>query len=243
MQLKVVFLRFGGREMAILTRLGKVLTSEIIRDTRHKKNEQAKEEKDLLHFMKQRRTFKKLGKRVIFNRPYLNNLIKESVRCCPSALNSQSVRVVILTDDAHFKFWHMVKEVQKQNLPAHIAESAIMKIDGCSDAFGTVLFFEDNDVISALQKQKPLQASEFALWSEQTSGMAQFAVWTALTSIGLGAALQHYNPLINEETTKMFDLPESWDFKAQLVFGSVQAAAKEKSVEDDETMFKYFNAI
>lgn len=229
--------------MAILTRLGKVLTTDIMGESRQKKNESAIHDKDLLHFMKQRRTFNRLGKKVIFSRTYLNNLIKEAVRCCPSALNSQSVRVVILTDDAHFKFWHMVKDVQKQILPAHIAESAILKIESCTDAFGTVLFFEDQDVISALQKKKPLQAHDFVLWSEQTSGMAQFAVWTAISSVGLGASLHHYNPAINEQTTKMLSLPESWEFKAQLTFGSTHESPKDKEREEDETMFKVFNTL
>lgn len=212
-------------------------------ESRHKKNEELDQEKDILHFMKQRRTFKRLGKKVAFRRTYLNNLIKESVRCCPSALNSQSARIVILMDEAHFKFWHMVKEVQKDKLPPHIAEGAIMKIDRCSDAFGTVLFFEDQNVIGALQKQKPLQAADFALWSEQTSGMTQFAVWTALSSIGLGAALQHFNPAIDKKTEQMFDLPESWELKAQLIFGSIQESAQEKTLEDDDTMFKVFHSV
>ena len=49
--------------------------------------------------------------------------------------------------------------------------------------------------------------------------MLQFAVWTALEEMGLGANLQHYNPLIDEPIKQIFDLPESWDLTAQLVFG------------------------
>lgn len=29
-------------------------------------------------------------------------------------------------------------------------------------------------------------------------GMAEYATWLALTEAGLGASLQHYNPLIDE---------------------------------------------
>lgn len=229
--------------MAILTRLGQVLKTDLGRDSRHKKSHDMSTEKNLLDFMKQRRTFSCLGKKVLYSAEYLTELIKQSVHCCPSALNSQSVRVVILMDDAHFQFWHMVKEVQKNVVPAHIVESAILKIKPCTDAFGTILFFEDQDTVRALQKQKPLQAAEFSIWSEQTSGMAQFAVWTALSSIGLGASLHHYNPAIDVETSKMLDLPKSWHLKAQLTFGSIHKSAQDKDIKDDDTLFRVFHKI
>ena len=229
--------------MTILTRLGQVLKTDLTRELRPKKTQDLSAEKDLLHYMKQRRTVKSLGNKVMHSRDDLTDLIKEAVHCCPSALNSQSVRVVILTNSAHFQFWQMVKGVQSKILSDYVVESALLKIDRCSDAYGTVLFFEDQDVVRALQKQKPLQAADFSIWSEQTSGMAQFAVWTALSSVGLGAALQHYNPAIDLETAMMFDLPASWHLKAQLVFGSVKKSAQEKEYEEDETLFRVFHQL
>ena len=35
-----------------------------------------------------------------------------------------------------------------------------------------------------------------------------------------GANLQHYNPLIDEEVKKCFELPEHWILNAQMVFGT-----------------------
>lgn len=229
--------------MTILTKLGKVLKTDISKDFKFKKSNDLDSQKNLLDYMKQRRTVKGLGKRVIYSRDYLTRLIKEAVHCCPSALNSQSVRVVILNDQAHLKFWNMVKSVQKNHVPEHIYESAAMRIELCEEAFGTVLFFEDSSVVKALQKQKPLQAADFAVWSEQTSGMAQFAVWTAISSVGLGASLQHYNPMIDVETKELLNLPDSWDLKAQLVFGSILKNAEEKSYEEDETLFRVMSEV
>lgn len=37
----------------------------------------------------------------------------------------------------------------------------------------------------------------FPAWSQQTSGMHQLVVWTALKEEGLGTSLQHYNPLLD----------------------------------------------
>ena len=50
----------------------------------------------------------------------------------------------------------------------------------------------------------------FANWSVQTNAMHQFAIWTALSSKGIGASLQHYNPLVDQITTQEFDIPASW---------------------------------
>lgn len=49
--------------------------------------------------------------------------------------------------------------------------------------------------------------------------MLQFTIWTALSAEGLGANLQHYNPLIDAKIAEAWDLPSSWQLSAQLVFG------------------------
>lgn len=61
-----------------------------------------------------------------------------------------------------------------------------------------MLFFEDTAVYDAFgAKMGPLMASVFPTWSENATGMLQFAVWTALSNEGLGCSLQvstHRNP-------------------------------------------------
>lgn len=49
--------------------------------------------------------------------------------------------------------------------------------------------------------------------------MHQFVLWTAFATEGLGCNLQHYNPLIDVKLRTQFEVPETWDLKAQLVFG------------------------
>ena len=226
--------------MALFTKLTQVLNTDISTDFMFKKKNSESVEYSFLDDMKKRRSFYELNHRVIQSREYLIDLIKDAVHCCPSALNAQSARVVILFEDTHYQFWQIVKQVQRQQMPAHIYESAALKIDRCAAAYGTVLFFEDQQVIKTLQKQKPLQAEEFKCWSEQTSGMVQFAVWTALSSTGLGASLHHYNPAINQEIVNFLQLPSSWELKAQLIFGSIVTAAKPKQQPDDAELFRVF---
>lgn len=55
--------------------------------------------------------------------------------------------------------------------------------------------------------------------SEQTNGMHQYVLWTAFEQEGLGVNLQHYNPLIDVRLATEFEVPETWELKAQLVFG------------------------
>ena len=73
--------------------------------------------------------------------------------------------------------------------------------------YGTVLYFEDSEVVEELQEKFALYKENFPIWSQQSSGMLQFAIWTALEIEGFGATLQHYNPLIDEEVRK------EWEFQ------------------------------
>ncbi|MFW1812990.1 nitroreductase family protein, partial [Acinetobacter ursingii] len=79
------------------------------------------------------------------------------------------------------------------------------KIQSFAAGAGTVLFFEDQDVIKGLQEQFELYADNFPVWSEHSTAIAQFAVWNVLAEQGIGASLQHYNPIIDEKINAAFD--------------------------------------
>ncbi|VWC53255.1 pirin family protein [Burkholderia aenigmatica] len=80
----------------------------------------------------------------------------------------------------------------------------------------------------------------FPMFSEHSAGMAQFAVWTALAEAGIGASLQHYNPLIDAEVAKQWNVPASWRLRAQMPFGSNLQPFPEKTFIADELRFKTF---
>ena len=77
-------------------------------------------------------------------------------------------------------------------------------------------------------KNKCQIIDNFANWSVQTNAMHQFAIWTALSSKGIGASLQHYNPLVDQITTQEFDIPASWKLVAQMPFGDIREKVGEK---------------
>jgi predicted oxidoreductase (fatty acid repression mutant protein) len=194
-----------------------------------------------LDLINKRRTIYAVGKNVEQSPEYLTDLIKHAIKQSPSSFNSQSSRAVILFNEQHEKFWDLVKEKLKSY--AKDEESAVKtsaKMDSFAAGVGTVLFFEDMNVINGLQEQFPSYAENFPIWAEHSTAIAQFATWTALHTDGLGASLQHYNPIVDEQVHAEWDIPASWKLRAQLVFGSVEGEAKDKAYIDDATRFKVF---
>ena len=83
----------------------------------------------------------------------------------PSAFNSQSTRIVLLLNDRHIKFWENAKTVLKDVIgPDATLNLQIERINGFEHAYGTILYFEDEDVIKSLQEQMPSYADNFANW-------------------------------------------------------------------------------
>ena len=72
-------------------------------------------------------------------------------------------------------------------------------------------------------------AHNFPLWSQQSSGMLQYVVWTGLANINLGASLQHYNEVIESDVSATFDVPSTWKLIAQMPFGSIETPAGDKT--------------
>ncbi len=80
----------------------------------------------------------------------------------------------------------------------HLAQQK-PKLTSFAAGAGSILYFEDTDIVKRASRAVPLYAENFPVWSEQASGMAQLSVWTALAAENVGASLQHYNPIIDDE--------------------------------------------
>jgi len=155
-------------------------------------------------------------------------IVRHALLHAPSTFNSQSARAVLLTLEPHRRLWDIVLDVLRPVVPPDSFARTKEKIEGFRAGAGTVLFFEDRAVVTGLQESYPLYADKFPEFSIQSSGMAQFIVWTVLSDEGYGASLQHYNPLIDEAVLREWDLPRSWSLVSQLVFGSVESQAGPK---------------
>ena len=170
----------------------------------------------------------------------LSEVIEEVVLNTPSAFNSQSSRLVVLLGPEHQKFWALVENALRKVVPPENFDTTAVKLDGFRAGAGTVLFFEDELVIRELQERVPLYAASFPLYAEQTNAMHQYALWTALADNDIGANLQHYNPLVDAEVQKLWQLPSTWTLKAQLVFGGIKAPAGEKEFKPLNERLKFF---
>jgi predicted oxidoreductase (fatty acid repression mutant protein) len=96
-------------------------------------------------------------------------------------------------------------------------------------------FFEDPSTYDALSGFK-MYADKFESWRDQTSAMHQLLLWTALEMEGMGANVQHYNPLIDEQVKEAWSLDTRWRVTAQMVIGKpvgdLPATKDKKFVKD-----------
>lgn len=169
-----------------------------------------------------RRSQYALGKNLPLAENEVLEIIDNAVKYSPSAFNSQTAHAVVLLGDNHQKLWDITFKELGKFLPNEDAKTATKaKLDGFAAAYGTILFFEDHDVVKGLQEQFPSYADNFPLWSEQSTGIASFAVWNALAEAGVGANIQHYNPVIDERVAKEWNIPANLVLRAQMPFGEI----------------------
>ena len=190
--------------------------------------------------LKNRRSIYHLGRNVSLSNEELTTLIKEAIKESPTAFNAQSTRAVILFGDAHEKLWEITEEALRPLTPAEAFPNTQNKLAGFKNGYGTVLFFKDTDVVKGLQEQFELYADNFPDWSEQSNGIATANTWVALVDKGLGANLQHYNPVIDEAVAKEWNIPSNWKLRSQLVFGSPETPAGEKEYMNDADRIRVF---
>lgn len=170
--------------------------------------------------MKSRRSRYDLTNTTPISQQRIQEILADAITYTPSAFHSQSSRVALLFGERHLKLWSIVLETLRAIVPSDKFAPTEQKIASFSAGYGTILYFEDKNTVEALQKNVPNYAENFPLWSLQSAGMLQYAVWTALSQEGLGASLQHYNPIIDDQVHAVFDLPESWKLLAQMPFGT-----------------------
>ncbi|BDZ30870.1 nitroreductase family protein [Lactiplantibacillus sp. WILCCON 0030] len=198
-------------------------------------------EKQFIQLQTKRRTIYALGKQVKQTNSELVALIEAAIKNAPSAFNNQTTRAVILFNQYHDQLWDMTADRLKTEVPTEAAyQKTVAKLNGFKAAYGTILYFTDTDVVKQNEADFPLYAANFADWSEQAQGNAQYSVWTALAENGVGANLQHYNPLIDDQVTAAYDIPANWRLRGQMPFGSIEAPAGEKDFMADADRFKVF---
>lgn len=185
--------------------------------------------RDFKEAIKHRRSYYSIDNKVTISDKEIREIVEFAVLHVPSAFNSQSTRVVLLLGEHHKKLWSITKETLRKIVPPANFIVTENKIDTSFAAgYGTILFYEDEEVIEGLQKSFPLYSENFPIFSQQTNAMHQFAIWTMLEDAGLGASLQHYNPLIDNEVAQTWNISPKWKLIAQMPFGNPTGEANKK---------------
>jgi len=196
--------------------------------------------KPFLAAVEDRRTFYQITNESTISDARIKELVAHTIKHTPSSFNSQTTRVVVVLKEKHQQLWDMIMEVYKMMLPADAFERAKGRMEGFRGGYGTVLFYEDTTRMREFQEKLKTYEDKFPQWSEETNGMHQYVLWTALEAEGMGVNLQHYNPLINARLATEYSVPETWNLKSQMVFGKPTGQPRKKTFDPIEERVKVF---
>lgn len=197
---------------------------------------------NLFDLQQQRRSIYALGQNIDLTEAEVSELIFKTIKETPSAFNGQGSRAVILFGEANNTLWNdITASALKPLTPAEYFPNTQAKLASFAGGVGTILFFEDQDIIKGFQENVPLYAENFPVWAEQSNGMAQYATWMALAEQNIGANLQHYNPVIDEAVAAKWNIPSNWKLRAQMPFGSIENPADAKEYATVEDRFRTYN--
>ncbi|MFW9335627.1 nitroreductase family protein [Paenibacillus polymyxa] len=197
--------------------------------------------KDFFTALKDRRSYYGISKEQVISDQRIQEIVEEAVKYTPTSFNSQTSRAVVLLGEHHDKLWNITEDILREVVGNEEQfKSTAEKMNGFRCGYGTVLFFEDNNVVAGLQQQFEAYADNFPIWANQSNGMLQLVVWTALEQEGLGASLQHYNPLIDEKVKNEWNIPEHWKLIAEMPFGKPTFQPGDKEFQPIEERVKTF---
>lgn len=177
----------------------------------------------LLDCFRQRRSIYALKAESPLTEDEVRRLVADTLSTLPSAFNSQPVRAALLFGEAHARLWQITREALLPLIPEGNRGPTEEKVARFAKAYGTILWYCDDAATEDLVSRFPTYAANFPAWAEQANGIAQFAVWCALRERGLGANLQHYNPLIDAKVAEAFPVAPKWRLMAQMPFGAIEA--------------------
>lgn len=181
-----------------------------------------------------------LSKEAVLTEEEVIELVEASVQHTPSAFNAQTQRAVVLFGKHSNAFWDLTREALREVAPEEGFENTVAKLESFKQGQGTILYYIDTDVVKGLQDQFALYADNFPIWAEQENGMMQLVTWTALAGAGIGASVQHYNPLVDASAAEAFEIPSSWKLVAQMPFGKAIDEVQPKTLQDVKGKVKVF---
>lgn len=179
----------------------------------------------IIQSLEKRRSYYAISKSLPVEEAKIIECIEQLTEIVPDAFNMKSSRVVVALGEKQDILWDTIYDVFGGKVERE-------KIDSFKAGAGTVLYFYDEEVVKGLEDAFPTYAQNFKGWALQSSGMLQISIWSGLRELGIGASLQHYNPIIDVKVKELFDLPESYHLIAQMPFGGILQEPDKKEKED-----------
>ena len=119
-----------------------------------------------------RRTYYALSGETPVEPQHIRDLVELALRYTPSAFNMQSARLLLTTGKMHRRLWDETLTALKKVVPAKQLAATTDKINSFKEAYGTVLFFDDEQVIGQMIEKYPLyeKAKDMTKINENTVG-------------------------------------------------------------------------
>ncbi|WP_255301205.1 nitroreductase family protein [Bacillus sp. Marseille-P3800] len=188
-----------------------------------------KADDDFYQAIENRRSIYVLSKDTVQSDKEIKALIEQNLQSVPFYRDTPSSRIVLLLHDEHDRFWQQTRQTLRSIMDYSDFVDTQAKLEMFEHAYGTILFFEDEETFSSSYTESIAQ---------QYAGMLQFSIWVSLEANGFGASLQHYNPMIDDEVKRTWNLPSSWKLGAQMPFGRPHEYPNAKEFRPMNTRFK-----
>lgn len=198
---------------------------------------------ELMEAIKSRRSCYSIGKENILGKDKIEEIVYECIKSSPSGFNAQSSRVVILFGKEHDRLWDIVMESLRKIVEPEKFGRTENKVNGFKGGYGTVLFFDDENITDNLKEKFPLYIQNIIPWAEQSNGMLQISVWMALEENGLGVSLQHYNEVIAQQVKLQWNIDQKWRMIAQMPFGCLLEPPIEKVLKNTDERIRIYGEL
>ncbi|XMB72236.1 nitroreductase family protein [Mycoplasmatota bacterium WC30] len=185
--------------------------------------------------IEKRRSIRDINNTIDIEESELIDIIKHNLKHTPSAYNAQSQKVMVLLGEQHLKFWNLTKEALRKIVPEKNFGSTESKMDNFGAGYGTILFFDDLTITNGLVDKFPTYKQNFLTWAEQQNGMLQANIWSSLASKNIGASLQHYNEIIENQLESAFGVSKNCKLIAQMPFGGILKEPSQKQFQNVES--------
>ncbi|VEI12981.1 nitroreductase family protein [Trueperella bialowiezensis] len=180
---------------------------------------------DLIHA---RRSVYHIGTNTEHTAESVADALRGIITRLPSAMNSQTTRLVVVSGDNNTKVWDSIHSDQKGALSPDMYERFAPRFTQAKQGLGTVLLFESRTAVENMG----LNPARSEIYKENNHAITALAVWLQLTELGLGTSLQHFNVGYESGIRELLGLPDDFEMLAQMPFGSIETPGADKPALD-----------